>query len=115
MKTILYVDDNEADRFAISEFFNNSGISIKCASSATEAYKELENAEYDLIICDMMMPVNDGLKFAKQISAMGIETPLMLTSGIPDLMSFNEYKGLNNYLGFILKPITPENIKRFLI
>lgn len=114
MKLLLYIDDNEDDCGAAMRIFANTDIYLDCAPSVAHGLLALENGHYDLAICDMMMPDKDGLSFAKEISSSDINTPFLLASGVNSLQSFDNYKGLKNYLGFILKPLTPEKIAEFL-
>lgn len=111
MRNLLYIDDNDADHFIVAESFQNTEYNLVCVNSADRGFRELLNGDYDLVICDLMMPGSDGLEFAKRMSASGIDIPLILTSGISALQSFENYKGLVNYIGFALKPITLDKIK----
>lgn len=114
MKRILYVDDNQDDHVVALHFFSEKNIDIACVKNTKEAFKELKREKYDLVVCDMMMPGEDGLFFAKKLTDENIEIPLILTSGMASLRGYKDYHGLKNYLGFILKPITPEKIDHIL-
>lgn len=112
MKKILYVDDNPDDAEAILRAFKNSDMAVKCVSDVNAALQE-KSSDYDVVISDMLMPGDDGLSFAKKFTD-SFDISLILTSGVSTLRGFDEYKGLKNYLGFILKPITPEKLNKFL-
>lgn len=112
MIKLLYVDDHDADRELATIYFANSEINIKCVENVSHAFEELSKTDYNIIVCDMMMPSDDGLSFIKKAASKGMHTPMILISGIPALKSFDNYNGVANYLGFILKPLTPENLKK---
>lgn len=114
MKNLLYIDDNEGDSYAMSQYFADSDYVLNCVDNAIVGFAELAKEGYDMVICDIMMPGTDGLEFAKRLSGMGIKIPIILTSGIPTLKSFEHYNGIKNYLGFLLKPITPQSLDNFL-
>lgn len=114
MKSLLYIDDNEDDRNHVSSVFQDSGFTVKCVNSAKGGLGELCAQEYDVVVCDMMMSGMDGLEFIKRSTKTGNAASIILTSGIPALKSFDHYSGLDNYLGFVLKPIDPETIQRML-
>lgn len=114
MIDLLYVDDNEGDRAMAFESCIGSDFKIHCVDNAETALDEVQNNHYGIVVCDMMMPGDDGLYFAKRMSEMALNVALVLISGLPSLKGFGEYKGFNNYLGFILKPITPEKIKKLM-
>ena len=112
MKSILYIEDNQDDAYAAICLFEGTDMNIRCVDNISAAFNELAKNTYDLIVSDMLMPGQDGLSFAKKLSTSDIETPFILTSGVAALRGFESYHGLKNYLGFMLKPITPEKIEK---
>lgn len=114
MISILYVEDNPDDAEMAIRLFSNSDMDMTCVANVNAAFVAMEKDNYDLVVCDMMMPGQDGRIFAKKFTDSDIQTPFILTSGVSSLRGFNGYHGLKNYLGFILKPITLDKIDRFL-
>lgn len=62
-KRILLVDDDESVRDACTELLHASGYNVDPAKDGFEAFRRLEEAEYDLIIADVNMPQVDGIDF----------------------------------------------------
>lgn len=62
-KKILLVDDDESVRDACMELLRVSGFDVDPAKDGFEAFRRLEEAEYDLIIADINMPQVDGIDF----------------------------------------------------
>ena len=56
---LIVEDDSELNQFVCS-YLNNSGFSAKGCLNARDAYDEMYNNLYDLIISDIMMPEIDG-------------------------------------------------------
>jgi DNA-binding NarL/FixJ family response regulator len=65
---ILLVDDEPGVRESVQAYLEYSGeLQVQVASSASEAYKLLEEETPDLIISDIMMPEVDGYQFLHKI------------------------------------------------
>ena len=82
------------------------------AGNGAEAIAVLNQGKVDLILCDINMPVMDGLEFVKQLG--GIDN----AKGVPVVMITTE--GSENHVvqalsagarGYIRKPFTPDQVK----
>lgn len=62
---ILVVDDDEKLNKTVCTWLNDCGFETKGVLGAREAYDELYNSLYDLVVSDIMMPEIDGFEFAK--------------------------------------------------
>ena len=61
-KTILLVDDDERNLYSLAEVLNKYGINSITAERGAEALEILKtNLDIELVLMDMMMPVQDGL------------------------------------------------------
>ena len=86
------------------------------ASNGAEALTALNDNAVDLILCDINMPVMDGLEFVKQIA--GVEN----AKGVPVVMITTE--GSESHVvqalsagarGYIRKPFTPDQVKEHVL
>lgn len=60
-KNVLIVDDDERNRFALSNYLIMYGMNVTMAEDGREAIRILEEeTDVDIILLDMMMPVMDG-------------------------------------------------------
>jgi two-component system cell cycle response regulator len=66
---ILVVDDLLANREFIRCALEPSGFQVVLASSAREGLARLQEATFDLILCDLRMPGEDGMDFIIQVKA----------------------------------------------
>lgn len=66
---VLVVDDEEDARELIYTLIKAFGADVTSATNAKEALAALSNANYDILISDIGMPVTDGYSLIKQIRA----------------------------------------------
>jgi len=101
---ILIVDDNDAFREVLSDFFESYEFKVTQASHAIEALEVLENHSFDAIIVDVLMPKMNGLDFAKRILSSAKPTPIAIISGYTDQSNFEEIIKSPYLIGFFPKP-----------
>ncbi|WP_447640371.1 MULTISPECIES: response regulator [Chitinophagaceae] len=66
--TILIIDDNEEILFVIADGFSEYYDTV-CVTSAGEALRVLQDRYISLVICDVMMPVMDGMQFCDRLKS----------------------------------------------
>mgnify|MGYP000694746934 FL=1 len=100
---LIVEDDSELNRFVCS-YLNNSGFMAKGCLNAQDAYNEMYNTLYDLIISDIMMPEIDGFDFARTIRQVNKTIPILFMSAKDDLSSKQKgfQFGIDDYM---VKPI----------
>ena len=115
----LIVDDSSVMRKIVERSLRQAGISIAQlleASNGAEALAAVQNNKVDLILCDINMPVMDGLEFVKRLSAVDS------TKSIPVVMITT--KGSERHVvqalsagarGYIRKPFTPDQVKEHVL
>ncbi|MCQ2003627.1 response regulator transcription factor [Rhizobium sp. NRK18] len=77
---LLIVDDDTRIRDLLSRYLGENGFRVTVAGSAAEARRKLEGLEFDLIIMDIMMPGETGLKLTESLKDRGQVPILMLTA-----------------------------------
>jgi len=115
----LIVDDSSVMRKIVERSLRQAGVNLTQvleAGNGAEALGVLQESQVDLILCDINMPVMDGLEFVKQLS--GVENG----KGVPVVMITTE--GSESHVvqaisagarGYIRKPFTPEQVKEHVI
>ena len=58
---ILVVDDDPELNRAVCTYLNDSGFTAKGCLGANDAYQEMYNKRYDLIVSDIMMQASTAL------------------------------------------------------
>jgi YesN/AraC family two-component response regulator len=69
MRRLMIVDDEKDTREGVARIVEESGLDIAIAALAaggSEALDMLESAKPDIIICDIKMPMMDGVEFISQ-------------------------------------------------
>lgn len=61
-KRILYIDDSQVSRRAISLLFSKEGHDVDSAENGFQAMSFIEKKKYDLVITDYEMPLMNGLE-----------------------------------------------------
>ena len=84
---ILVVEDDEKLNRIVCTYLNDSGFQAKGCLNAGDAYDEMYNQLYDLIISDIMMPEIDGFEFARTVRKVNKRIPILFMSAKDDLPS----------------------------
>ncbi len=101
---ILVVEDDVKLNQIVCTYLNDSGFQAKGCLSANEAYEEMYNNLYELIISDIMMPEIDGFEFAQTVRGVNKTIPILFMSAKDDLPSKKKgfQLGIDDYM---VKPI----------
>ena len=115
----LIVDDSSVMRKIVERSLRQAGIDLKQvleAGNGAEALTVLQESPVDLILCDINMPVMDGLEFVKQLSgvanAKGVPIVMITTEGSESHVVQALSHGAK---GYIRKPFTPDQVKEHVI
>lgn len=115
----LIVDDSSVMRKIVERSLRQAGIELKQvleAGNGAEALSVLQDNTVDLILCDINMPVMDGLEFVKQLSgvanAKGVPVVMITTEG----SEAHVVQALScGARGYIRKPFTADQVKEHVI
>jgi len=80
---VLIVDDDPRLRALLQKFLTRSGFMATGARDAGQARRLLAGLEFDLIVCDVMMPGEDGLTFTARLRET-MTTPILLLTARGD-------------------------------
>ncbi|MCI7170988.1 response regulator transcription factor [bacterium] len=101
---ILVVDDDKNLNHTVCTYLNDCGFEAKGVLSVNEAYDEMYNNLYELIISDIMMPEIDGFEFAETVRQVNKQIPILFMSAKDDLPSKRKgfLIGIDDYM---VKPV----------
>ena len=101
---LLIVEDDERLNKLVCTFLSDNGFAVKGCMSVNDAYDEMYNNLYEMIISDIMLPGTDGFEFAKTVRAINKTIPILFMSARDDLASKQRgfQIGIDDYM---VKPI----------
>src|ERR1700679_1729930 len=101
---ILVVDDEEAVRCVVAALLEHCGYEITTVEGAEEALTRLQqDPDYDLVLCDIMMPGVDGLNLLEKICTDHPGMPVVMCSAVNDIhVATNAFR--RGAIDYILKP-----------
>lgn len=104
MINILVVEDDAKLNQIVCTYLNDSGFQAKGCLNANDAYDEMYNSIYELIISDIMMPEIDGFEFARTVRTVNKTIPILFMSAKDDLPSKQRgfQLGIDDYM---VKPV----------
>lgn len=104
MIKILVLEDDVNLNKVVCSYLNNSGFVAKGCLNAEDAYEEMYNNLYEIIVSDIMMPGTDGFKFAQNVRRVNRTIPILFMSAKDDLSSKQKgfQLGIDDYM---VKPI----------
>ena len=82
---ILVVEDDAKLNQLVCTYLSDCGFETRGCLNANDAYEEMYNSLYDLIISDIMMPGVDGFEFARTVRQVNKHIPILFMSARDDL------------------------------
>ena len=100
MLRILLAEDDKDLNMLTTSYLQSSGHTVKSVFNGLDALKEMEEAKYDLILSDIMMPLLDGYGLAREVRSFDNDIPIIFMSARDDKPSKQlGYKvGVDDYL-----------------
>ncbi len=110
-KRVLIIDDEEIIRKFLKINLLKWGYEVKEATDGIEALEQLDHDNYDLLICDILMPNKDGWEVLKGVRSNPKikDIPvIILTAKNEDKDMFTGYELGANY--YMTKPFTKDQL-----
>lgn len=101
---ILVLEDDAKLNQVVCTYLSDCGFETKGCLNANDAYDELHDGLYDLIISDIMLPGIDGFEFAESVRSVNKHIPILFMSAKDDLPSKQRgfMLGIDDYM---VKPV----------
>lgn len=109
MINILVVEDDSKLNQLVCKYLNDSGYIAKGCLNPQDAYDLMFNAQFDLIISDIMMPKIDGFEFAETVRGLNKVIPILFMTARDDISSKQKgfRLGIDDYM---VKPIDMDEL-----
>jgi DNA-binding response OmpR family regulator len=62
MANVLIIEDDDIMLKAIKNILGKAGYNVITAKDGKEAFDQMDNGEYDIVVTDLMMPYANGLE-----------------------------------------------------
>jgi len=107
---VLVIDDEEVILDSVERICQEENIKTDRAIDANEAVKKLNEKEYKIILCDIMLPDQDGFYILDFLRKSANETiPVIMTTGYSTVE--NAVRSLQNgAIDFLPKPFTADEL-----
>ena len=98
--TLLFIDDDNSLQVLAKAILSGQLFNVLTATSVKEAEKVLQAHHVDLIICDVMMPEEDGITFCARLRKGGNKVPMLILSAVgdPQVIARGLESGASDYL-----------------
>jgi two-component system, NtrC family, nitrogen regulation response regulator NtrX len=81
MAKILIIDDERAIRRALREILEFEEFTVDEAENGKDGLDKAIATTYDMIFCDIKMPLMDGMEVLEELNKAKVETPMIMISG----------------------------------
>lgn len=108
-KRVLVIDDEENMRHMLSLLLEKEGYSVTTAEHGGAALERLEDSPFDLILCDLRMPVMDGMSFLDACQDRGVDATIIMMSAYGTIDTALEAMKRGAY-DYIPKPFKPDEV-----
>jgi two-component system NtrC family response regulator len=106
---VLLVDDDKNFRRVTAYALEESGFEVTSAANGAEGLETLRAATPDVILCDLNMPVMDGLAFLGELQQRGIDIPVVVVTAYGSIESAVEAMRAGAF-NYVTKPINRQEL-----
>lgn len=110
---ILIIDDARFQRGQMARLLGELGHSVMEATNGQEGYLKLCTEGPDAVVCDLLMPVMDGIAFLGMVQKHEVPTPVIIVSA--DIQTSTREQCMQlGARAFINKPCDPKALAEVL-
>jgi two-component system, NtrC family, nitrogen regulation response regulator NtrX len=113
MAYVLVVDDEESIRKLLTRWLEGWGYQSKQASNAADAITLMDAEPAEVVLCDVMMPGQDGVWLAEQVGTRWPQTAVIMASGAQDMETVMRMRK-QGAVDYVTKPFGREMLRQAL-
>lgn len=108
---VLIVDDDDALRLSMARVLRRAGYAVEVTGDPRLALDRLARKEEPvaLVVCDVVMPLMNGIVFGQRMRELGVEAPLVYISGLAEESALRDW-GIPASTRFLEKPFEPDEL-----
>ncbi len=110
IQDILVIDDEPMVTRVVVKVCAAEGMTATAANHANEALHCLDEGEFRLVLCDIMMPELNGFQFLEELSKRGIHTPVVMMTGYSTVENAVKSLTSTGAVDYIPKPFTADEL-----
>jgi DNA-binding NtrC family response regulator len=114
MPYVLVVDDEESIRKLLMRWLAGWGYQSKDASNADDAIAQMAVDPAAIILCDVMMPIHDGIWLAEQVRERWPGTAVIMASSAQDMETVMRMRK-QGAVDYVTKPFGREMLRQALL
>jgi DNA-binding response OmpR family regulator len=110
MSRILIVEDEPAISFGLEVDLKTENYEVEVVEDGESAVHRGREAEFDLIVLDVMLPKKDGFEVCRELRRAGVKTPIIMLTA----RSQEAEKVMGLDLGaddYVTKPFSPKELR----
>lgn len=106
---VIILDDEVELRNMLKRFLSDNGYDVRAVQDGKQLIRQLEREKFDLLVLDVLMGTEDGLKICRQIRSDGHTLPILMLTGKGDPLekAVGLETGADDYLA---KPFFPPEL-----
>ncbi|RZK56336.1 MAG: sigma-54-dependent Fis family transcriptional regulator [Pedobacter sp.] len=109
MANILIIEDDTTFAQIIEGFLLKNGFTVTLATSLNQAYKIVEQQEFDLLLFDYRLPDGTGIDALNHVRQKGHKSPVIIMTSFNDVRTAVKSIQLGAF-DYITKPINPDEL-----
>ena len=113
MARVLVVDDEDGIRKTSAMFLRDAGHEVETAGTVAEASAKVADGDFDVIISDIVMPGDDGIRLLEFVRARSPRTQFILLTGEPTLETATDALRLGAF-DYLPKPLQKHTMCRIV-
>lgn len=106
---VLIIDDDISVARIVKHTLERYNFWVQHAENGRFGINELKVKKFDLVICDILMPVMDGQTFLREAASYLTDTKVVMLTGVGDRSNVIQAAS-NNAKMYLLKPISPSTL-----
>lgn len=108
--SILLIEDDKNFRQVVTYALKQAGYAVVSAQNGQEGLQKLASEKPDVVLCDMKMPVMDGMAFLAEKAAIRDETPVIVVTAFGSIESAVEAMKAGAF-DFVTKPVNQDALR----
>jgi DNA-binding NtrC family response regulator len=112
--TVLLVDDSESSLFGLGHALRGQGLQLRFAKGPEAGMRALEQERIDVVVCDYIMPEQDGIEFLEAVAERYPDTARILMTAHTGIEVAIEAINRARVHRFVQKPIEREALREVI-